>query len=97
MGLPGRTAEKRPGVVVPEGSFWGGSPSWQSQTGRVWVLFLVLVSQKQMIGVWVCLGGVADLCHFCSMALLPRSHCTGENEQRSNISLVLGKPFFFAG
>ena len=21
--------------VVPEGSVWGGSPSWQSQTGRV--------------------------------------------------------------
>ena len=26
------TAEKRPGVV-DWGSFWGGSPSWQSQTG----------------------------------------------------------------
>ena len=25
-GLPGRTAEKRPGVVVTWGSFWGGSP-----------------------------------------------------------------------
>ena len=30
-----RTAEKRPGVVA-RGSHLIGSPSWQSQTGRVW-------------------------------------------------------------
>ena len=30
MGLPVRTAEKRPGVVVEKGSVWGGSPDWQS-------------------------------------------------------------------
>ena len=35
FGTARRTAGKRPGVVNG-GSGWGGSPSWQSQTGRVW-------------------------------------------------------------
>ena len=39
MGLPVRTAEWHGQGWCQLGStFWGSSPSWQSQTGRVWVL-----------------------------------------------------------
>ena len=36
MGLPVRTAEKTPGVVVDLGGPLIGSAAWQSQTGRVY-------------------------------------------------------------
>ena len=49
LGLPARTAEKRPGVV-DWGSGWGGSPSWQSQTGRVWEMVFVCELQKSVFG-----------------------------------------------
>ena len=42
LGLPVRTAEWCGQGWLTGGSVWGGSPSWQSQTGRVWDMITVI-------------------------------------------------------